>query len=296
MTRSRHASCRGVNAFALLPNVITGPLAAIFLLLSAAAATATEWPSLDLLALAAAGKLPGTVVVTVDDPVYHTEKTYTGYPLAPVLALIPDLESLRNQGAVAIFEAADGYKAVMSLDNALFAGGVIALRDTDAPPGSNWQPFKQGKETLTPAPFYLVWPGRPHNDWTFVWPYQLIRITIEPFTSAFGPAAPPADAAAEVNPVLRLGFDIFRTYCLRCHSMNLVGGELAPELNVPRNITEYWSNAHLRAFIEDPAAYRARSKMPGFKDILSPINIESLLFYLYIMAENKVCGVDSPCE
>ena len=37
--------------------------------------------------------------------------------------------------AVAIFEVADGYKAVISLDNALAPGGVIATRDLDAPRG-----------------------------------------------------------------------------------------------------------------------------------------------------------------
>ena len=121
-------------------------------------------------ALAAAGKLPELIEVTVDDPVYHAQKTYSGYPLARVLALVPGLESMRRQGAVAIFEAADGYKAVMSLDNALSPGGVIAARDLDAEAGSDWLPFKQGKETILPAPYYLVWPNRPHDDWTFVWP------------------------------------------------------------------------------------------------------------------------------
>ena len=272
-------------------NFLSGALVAVTLLLSAAA-TAADWPSLDLSALAAAGNLPEPVEVTVDDPVYHAQKRYEGYPLADVLAQIPELESLRAEGAVAIFEAADGYKAVMSLDNALTPGGMIATRDLDAPPGSNWHEFKQGKETITPAPYYLVWPTQSHDDWTFVWPYQLIRITIEPFASAFGAAAPPGTVATAI----RKGFDLFRTYCLRCHSVNLVGGELAPELNVPRNITEYWSPDHLRAFITNPATYRARSKMPGFKDVLSEANLDALLAYLHVMAEHKICGTDTPCE
>ena len=129
--------------------------------------------------------------MTIDDPVYKAEKRYAGYPLTPVLRLVPGLEKLRRQGAVAIFEAADGYKAVMLLENALAPGGVIAARDLDPPPGEDWQSFKQGKESMTPAPYYLVWSGRPHDDWTFVWPYQLVRIAVEPFASAFGAAAPP---------------------------------------------------------------------------------------------------------
>lgn len=276
-----------------MSKILAGALVAVtFLLFTVANASAADWPSLDLPALAAAGNLPEPVEVTVDDPVYHAEKRYEGYPLAAVLAQIPNLEKLRAEGAVAIFEAADGYKAVMSLDKALTPGGMIATRDLDAPPGSNWHEFKQGKETITPAPYYLVWPTQSHDDWTYVWPYQLIRITIEPFTSAFGAAAPPGNVAT----VTRKGFDLFRTYCLRCHSVNLVGGELAPELNVPRNITEYWQPDHLRAFITNPASYRARSKMPGFKDALSEVDLDAVLAYLRVMAEHKVCGTDNLCE
>jgi len=275
-----------------IPKLLAGALAAL-MTLSGAAANAEDWPSLDLAALAAAGKLPeATIEVTVDDPVYRAEKTYTGYALAPVLALIPGLDELRRRGAVAIFEAADGYKAVMSLEKALGPGGVIALRDTDAPPGSDWLPFKQGKESLTPAPYYLVWPGRSHDDWTHVWPYQLIRIIVEPFASAFGAAAPPKEAAVEV----RKGFDLFRTYCLRCHSINLAGGELAPELNVPLNVGEYWPAEHLRGFIANPAAYRARSKMPGFGEVLDEAELDALLAYIGAMAAHKTCGGEKPCE
>jgi len=262
------------------------------MLLSVTFAIAEDWPSLDLPALAVPGNLPESVEVTVDDPVYHAEKRYEGHPLATVLAQIPELETLRAEGAVAILEAADGYKAVMSLDKALTPGGIIATRDLDAPPGSNWHEFKQGKQTITPAPYYLVWPNQSHDDWTFVWPYQLIRITIEPFTPAFGAAAPPGTVATAT----RKGFDLFRTYCLRCHSVNLVGGELAPELNVPRNITEYWSPDHLRAFILDPATYRARSKMPDFKDTLSEADLDAVLAYLREMADHKVCGAETACE
>ncbi|MDA0230748.1 MAG: cytochrome c [Proteobacteria bacterium] len=274
-----------------MTNIFAGALLAFALVLPAAV-TAAEWPSLDLPALEAAGNLPEPIDVTVDDPVYHAEKSYSGYPLSAVLAQIPNLEKLRAEGAVAIFEAADGYKAVMSLDKALTPGGVIASRDRDAPADSSWHTFEQGKETITPAPYYLVWPNQSHDDWTFVWPYQLIRITVEPFTSAFGAAAPPANVATAT----RKGFDLFRTYCLRCHSVNLVGGELAPELNVPRNITEYWAPDHLRAFITNPAAYRARSKMPGFKGTLSEAELDAVLVYLGEMAKNKVCGGTTACE
>lgn len=115
--------------------LLLGPLLVFTATISDIAAD-SEIPSLDLPALAAAGKLPAPVEVAVDDPVYKARKSYTGYPLALVLKLIPDVEKLQAEGAVAIFEAADGYKAVMGLDKALTPGGIIASRDLDAPPGS----------------------------------------------------------------------------------------------------------------------------------------------------------------
>jgi mono/diheme cytochrome c family protein len=269
---------------------LAGAIAAVIFLLSAHA-RADDWPSLDLTALAA-GDLPEPVSVAVDDPVYRERKNYEGYPLAAMLARLPGLDDLRSRGAVAIFEAADGYKAVMSLENALAQGGVIARRDLDAPAGEAWLPFMQGKERMTPAPYYLVWPERSHADWTFVWPYQLVRISVQPFAAAFGAAAPP-DGAAETA---RKGFDLFRTYCLRCHSVNLAGGELAPELNVPRNIGDYWPREHLRAFILDPAQYRARSKMPSFRETLSEDALDAILAYLALMADHKVCGGEKDCD
>lgn len=65
---------------------------------------------------------------------------------------------------------------------------------------------------------------------------------------------------------------------------------------VPRNIGEYWPADHLRAYIADATAYRARSKMPSFKGVLGAPELDALLAYLTAMAEHKVCGPDKPCE
>ena len=83
---------------------------------------------------------------------------------------------------------------------------------------------------------------------------------------------------------------------MRCHSINLVGGDLAPELNVPRNIGEYWRPHHLRAFILDAGAYLARSKLPSFKGVLGEAELNALLAYLRTMAAHKICDPDNPCE
>lgn len=46
-----------------------------------------------------------------------------------------------------------------------------------------------------------------------------------------------------------------------------------PELNVPRNLVEYWGTDDLAPFIRIARDYHARSKMPGFADWLTDAEI-----------------------
>jgi mono/diheme cytochrome c family protein len=211
--------------------------------------------------------------------------------LRAVLGLIPDLESLRKEGSEVVFTADDGYVATMALDDALTGNGLIAFRDLDAPAGKDWQPFKQGKETTTPGPFYVVWPNQDPDDWAYPWPYQLATIDVVPFSEAYGKAMPDGGDAR-----VRKGFNVFRTYCLKCHSVNLAGGELAPELNVPKNVTEYWDRDVLAAFVGDVPSFRAGSKMPSFVGLLTHEDIDLALDYLVHMASQKVCSTAESCE
>lgn len=240
--------------------------------------------------LDAPGDLP-TVSVEVDDPVYETTKRYEGFALDEVLRrAFPGLDEARAAGTELVLRAADGYAPSMGLDRALEGGGVIAFRDLDVEAQPGWRAFQQGKATLTPAPYYLVWPGVEPDDARYKWPYQLVEVALVPFAEKYGAAVPEgADDDA------RHGFVLFKENCMSCHSVNLVGGDLAPELNVPRNIAEYWAREHLVGLIRDASAYRARSKMPAFPD-LSDADIDAILAYLDAMATRKVCGDDRPCE
>ncbi len=256
----------------------------------AAPARAGE-PVLDLGVLAARGEMPPAVeVATGDDIVYGRPMRYRGYRLRDLLARWANLDALRAAGAEVIFAATDGYVATMALDDALAADGVVAFRDLDAPAGQDWQTFKQGKTTTTPAPYYLVWPNRDPDEWAYPWPYQLATIAVEPFALRFGRAVPDGGGAA-----VRAGFHVFKTFCLKCHSVNLAGGDLGPELNVPRSITEYWDREVLAGFIHDVPSYRAGSKMPSFVDLLETAEIDRVLDYLTFMATQKTCTDATAC-
>ena len=57
------------------------------------------------------------------------------------------------------------------------------------------------------------------------------------------------------------GFGYFEQYCIKCHSVNKIGGNVGPELNYPRNITEYWEVENIWAFVKDPQSFRYNARM-----------------------------------
>lgn len=257
----------------------------------AAAQQAEAWPKLEVGGLADAAGIPTVEVTIAEDPVYGGEKRYRGIALADVLEAVPAVGDLARRGALVVFHAADGYTAAMNLERALTAGGILAVGDLDAPPGQSWIAIEQGGREVSPAPLYLVWPGAESGDPRYVWPYQIQTIEMKPFAEQYGASVP--DGGDEA---VRRGFEQMRVRCLTCHAVNLVGGDLGPELNVPMNVTEYWLPEMLPRYIRNAPSFHARSKMPSFRDTLTDGDVADILAYLRFMAARKVCGVETPCE
>lgn len=176
---------------------------------------------------------------------------------------------------------ADGYRPFMDLKAAVQHGALLAFKDVAAGSGE-WEPFRQGRETVTPAPFYLVWDRPTFPDGTRPpWPYRIVALEI----STGADASP--DALARAGRDVQGGSDLFRRNCLPCHAVNLSAGTLGPELNVPANVTEYWHPDALRRYIKDPGTLRAGSKMPAFPD-LSDDDVGRLIAYLTFMRSQKI--------
>jgi len=216
------------------------------------------------------------VAVAVEDPVYGMRRTYQGVRLAELLALLPPGGDPVDE---VVFHTRDGYAPTLDLAAARAGEGLVAFRDTTRRVG--FAPVRQGKALVDPGPFYLVWTGPGATERP--WPYQLVRIELVSFRRTYDRLFP-GDAEAG-GPVAR-GFLAFRTHCLRCHSVNLQGGDLGPELNVPRSVTEYRDAATLRQFIRDAGSFRARSKMPPFPQ-LDDAALDDLLAYLGHMKDRK---------
>lgn len=239
---------------------------------------ADEWPTIELAGI----DLSAAKRIQIEkDPVYKTAKEYEAIPLTQVLSRFSETDRAAKDRVV-VFVAKDGYSVSMALADAMSEQGFIAFRDTEAPSGQKWLTFKFGKETTTPAPFYLVWPKQGLDKWRYPWPFQLASISLQPASTFFGAAAP-----AKKTDDIRTGFNLFSTYCIRCHSVNLSGGQVGPELNIPKNITEYFIEAELAGFILNAPSYRSGTKMPSFEKILDRQQAEAIVTYLKYMKNEK---------
>jgi mono/diheme cytochrome c family protein len=226
-------------------------------------------------ALVPAGEVAGF------DPYYGREKRWRAIPLGPLLARVFHDEGLA--GVDFVLRAADGYTVPMTGARLLEPGGHLAVADADGP----WEPI--GPRKSDPAPFYVVWSGEGQQSLdTHPRPWALAAIAIEPFERVFPKVVPPASGDARVAR----GFELWRALCIRCHAINQQGGKVGPELNVPRNVTEYREAAFLKDWIRHPQAYRP-SAMPAFAS-LPEEDLDALLAYLAAMKDAKDPALVTP--
>ncbi len=217
--------------------------------------------------------------IEIDDPVYRAKKAFDGFLLLDVLRL-GGWEGSGDDEIV--FVAADGYSPNTTIAKLRANTAYLVFQEHGTP--GKFGKVAQGKAMVSPAPFYVAWAEGKALEHEVPWPYQLVKIEIVNFAQKY-PKLYPAEAKAD-SEAMR-GFTVFKNECLRCHSVNLQGGDLGPELNIPKNITEYWDEDHLKAFIVDATSYRAKSKMPPFKH-LKEKQIDELVEYLSYMKKRKM--------
>ena len=223
--------------------------------------------------------------VVVEDPVYNKKKRYAGYWLSDILALA-DVHS--GPDSVWTFLAIDGYRASIAVSDILRFGvkAFVAIADLDKEEG--WEKIQQGKEWVSPGPYYLVWQT-PLEDAVpnvkLPWPYQVIEISVHKIDETQQKLFP---ASNDKSESVRRGYKVFQQNCVSCHSLNLEGGLVGPELNVPKNILEYQDRKFLKEFIDSPSSFMARSRMPDFSSTLTPRDLDDVLDYLSWMGKHKV--------
>ncbi|MFK7921076.1 MAG: cytochrome c [Bacteroidia bacterium] len=184
-----------------------------------------------------------TEITVPNDLVLKGEQQYQAFSLrgtlAPILAQIADTTKLEL-----IFVCSDGYEANMKLSTALSHEGYIAF--------GGWPKSEDAKF----APYYLVWTDtNAHQNKKLVWPFAVISIRLSNLQNEFKAALPNDES-------LYAGFELFKQHCIKCHGINKAGGNMGPEFNYPKSITEYWQKEDVWAFIQAPQSYRYSSQMP----------------------------------
>lgn len=163
------------------------------------------------------------------DPVYNSEKSFEGVSL---LQLLKAAGYQSGQAAdEVVLTASDGYAPSMPLEFLLDDQAVLVFAETGRK-DFDFAPVQQGKAMVSPAPFYLVWKQGKAVEKTRPWPYQLVKLELVSFQQRY-PKLYPTNALQ--NSAAYQGFLLFKQSCISCHSINLQGGELGPELNAPKN-------------------------------------------------------------
>lgn len=222
-----------------------------------------------------------------NDPLYKSgPRRFRGYALSQVLARLKGFSSFATRNHSLVWVCADGYRTTYEFHSINGNSGVLATGLTDTEDHA-WQSYTHGKRTMVPAPFYLVWEGEGINKQR-PWPYQLTKLQIVSTERiAMRLSTPDPEAHGE-------GERLYKKHCMSCHSMNLIGGIMGPEMNVPRNILEYRSESDFIAFAANPQAFRARSAMIKMR-YLGEDKLKKITGYVKSMRSRKVCVTAIGC-
>lgn len=235
---------------------------------------------LDLLDLQSKNKIGKDTIVTIaNDPVYHKEKKYKAFDASLLIKNEIDLTKIDPKNTKIVFECIDGYKPEMPLELFLNAKPFLAFQDVDAPKGSKWEPIVKDGNEMNAEPFYIVYPSDSEKDSRYKWPYNLVKIYLEPLNKS----------TLELYPLknrkLETGYNLFQKHCITCHAINGIGGTMGPELNYPKSVTEYWKENELVNYIVNPASFRNKVKMPTLG--ITKQQSQEIVDYLKYMSEYK---------
>ncbi len=234
----------------------------------------------DLTELVVEYKMPTPVTVDIAfDHYFKTEKTFRAYPLRDILApYLKQLDIDSTTEAAVTFYCTDGYKPIQKLSDLYTAEGFIAFKDESVTePNQNWPKEVQKKM----RPFYIVWKDVPYENDLLNWSYGLYQIKIDKNYTVYDPITPKDNEAALA------GFSIYKKNCIKCHAINKIGGELGPDFNHPKNITEYWDTENIWEYAKDPQSFRHNAKMPPVVN-LEREEFEEVLAYLEYIREVKI--------
>ena len=235
---------------------------------------------LDLVDLQSKKKLGKDTIITItNDPVYHKVKKYKAVNALALLKSQVDVSTIDIKNTKIIFECMDGYKPEMPLELFLNSKVFLAIEDMDATKGTKWEKIIKNGNEMDAAPFYIVYESVSEKDSRYKWPYNLIKLYLEPMNKSTDELFPTG------NKKVELGYKLFQNQCITCHAINEIGGTMGPELNYPKSVTEYWKEKELVDYIVNPATFRHNVKMPTLG--ITEQQSQEIVDYLKYMAKHK---------
>ena len=222
---------------------------------------------------------PGAVDIhVVYDHYFRAPKEYRGYSFSEILDSVIRSDHFDTTNAIVVFKCNDGYKPEMDLSK-IYAGakGYIVYKDMNPNNKRNWPDSVYSKF----KPYYLAWDNVKPKDNSYAWPYSLTALRLIPMSVEYKSIYPFKD------PSLAKGFNLFKNNCMKCHSINKVGGEMGPEFNIPINITEYWKEDNIISFARDPRSFRYNSRMPAITEVPDS-DMKEIISYFKYMKNNKL--------
>lgn len=234
---------------------------------------------IDLEKLIATTKLESASTVSVRfDPFFNSPKKYKGYYINTLIDSIVKANHFDTTNAVIEFECTDGYRPIIDFSKISGdAKGYFAYKDLGMRANKSWADSINSKF----KPFYLVWDNVKKQDNSYQWPYGLIGFRLTSDKEKYRLIYPEKDLS------FKDGFTLFRDNCIKCHSINKIGGTMGVEFNVPKNITEYWKEADIARFVKNPASFRYNSRMPPIT-YLQDSQVTKIIGYIKYMKNNKV--------
>ena len=211
------------------------------------------------------------------DAVFKEPITFKGVALLDLLEA-NGVTALKQPDSIEVaFLCVDGYKPTISLAEILKNEAYITYQKTEEQL-SVWPEELKDKA----GPYYLSWQGVTADD-KMPYPYGVYAIKVSMMEASEAAAFP--DAILQ-DSLLMAGSTLFKEKCMKCHSVNRVGGNLGPEFNIPKNITEYRSKSFMYAFANSPQSFRYNSKMAPMA--LEEQEFNQIYAYLETMKGYKV--------
>lgn len=166
--------------------------------------------------------------------------------------------------------------------------GYLAIETADKP----WpkllhnNPDKSHADEGTAGPFAVIWVNAANLSNEY-WAWKVVTIKVhDKLDPKIYLNAPSTDDKQVLN-----GYHIYVSHCAACHTINKIGkAVIGPDLNIPRNPTEYYSDVTLKKFIRDPQSVRKKKNdhMSGTsEETLSNKDLNDLVVYLRYMSKHK---------